>query len=105
MMDYEDEKTLNSSYVFAVGSIEFIFSDYSNMATVSNQDIVLAITERAAGAENTGIKFTSKKISNDTFLDQITEGDANAVLWIFVIIIPVVSIVAGIVVYIRRRNS
>lgn len=103
--DYDDESVLHSSYVFAFSSIEYIFSDYSNMATVSNQDIVLAITERAAGAENTGIKFTSKKISNDTFLDQVTEGDANAVLWIFVIIIPVASIVTGIVVYIRRRNS
>lgn len=103
--DYDDNADRNSSYIFAVGSIEYIFSDYSKMSTVSNQDIVLAVSERAAGAENTGIKFISKQIANDTFLDQINEGDANAVLWIFVIIIPVACIVVGIVVYIRRRNS
>ena len=29
--DYDDESVLHSSYVFAFGSIEYIFSDYSNI--------------------------------------------------------------------------
>lgn len=103
--DYNDDSEKVSSYVFAFGSIELIFSDYCNMSGVSNQDITLAAAERAVGAENTGISFTSKTITNESYLDSISESSAKSVLAIFVIIIPIACIVAGIYIYIRRRNS
>lgn len=102
---YNDDSELLSSYVYAFGSIELIFSDYCSMSAVSNQDITLAVAERAVGAEDTGISFTSKTITDESFSDSISEASVRVVLTIFVIIIPIACIAAGVYIYIRRRNS
>ena len=89
----------------AFSSVEFIYSQYSDYYNVSNKDIAFAASERAANAENIGISFISKTITNESFADKVTESSVAVIRAIFVIIIPIIIIATGIYVYIKRRNA
>ncbi|MBR5223308.1 MAG: GldG family protein [Clostridia bacterium] len=103
--DYDDDNNLIENYVFAFSSVEFIYGDYSEMIDISNKDIAFQVAERAVGAEKTGISFVSKTIDNQSFGASITESSRNVMSIIFIGVIPILVIAAGIFVYIRRKNS
>ena len=100
---YENE--LVASYVTVFSSVEFIYSQYNEYADVSNKEITLACAERAAGAEDIGIHFTTKTIKDESFADSVNQAEANAIRIIFMFLIPVALIVAGIYIFIRRKNA
>lgn len=103
--DYDDDNNEIASYVFAFGSYEFIKSAYNEQSSVSNKNISLACAERAVGAENTGISFVSKTITNESFSDSVSQSSANVVRIIFMFLLPAISIAAGIYIFIRRKNA
>ncbi len=103
--DYDENNDEIESYVFAFSSIEFIAGTYSETASFSNKNIAFKVAERAIGTENTGISFISKTITNQSYDGAVTEGSRNAMIIIFVIAIPLCIVVAGIYVYIRRKNA
>lgn len=103
--DYDDDNNLIASYVMAFSSTDFINSVYNEQSNVSNKNVLLAAAERAAGAEDTGISFISKTITDESFADSVSQGSANAIMLIFMLIIPLGILAVGIVVYIRRRNA
>lgn len=105
MSDYDDENNKISSYVFAFSSVEFIQSDYNEQSSVANKDITLAAAERAVGLENTGISFISKTITNESFSDAVTAASAGIVRILFMFVLPIICIVAGIYIFIRRKNA
>ena len=105
LYDYENGETQIDSYVFAFSSVEFIESSWAEYSSLSNKDITLRCTDRAAGVEDTGISFLSKTISTENFSSEVTQQKANAFRIIFMVVIPVMIIAAGIYVYIRRRNA
>jgi len=94
-----------SSYVMAFSSVQFIQSDYNELSSVSNKDITIAVAERAVGAEDSGILFVSKVITNENYTDKVTESSVVLIRIIFMGLLPVVLIVLGIYVYIKRRNA
>ena len=100
---YENE--LVASYVTAFSSVEFIYSQYNEYSDVSNKEITLACAERAAGADNVGIHFTTKTITDESFADSVNQAEANAIRIIFMFLIPVALIVAGIYIFIKRKNA
>ncbi len=103
--DYNEDNDLIENYVFAFSSVEFIYGDYSEMVSISNKDIAFQVAERAVGAEKTGISFVSKTIDNQSFAVSVTESSRNVISIIFIGIIPLLIITAGVYVYIRRKNS
>ena len=103
--DYNDDNKEISSYVMVFSSIQFINSDWAEYAQLSNKNISLAVTERAAGIEDTGISFISKTITNESFADSVNSAGSNAIMIIFMILIPVAMIALGIVIFIRRKNA
>ncbi len=100
---YENEPV--ASYVTAFSSVEFIYSQYNEYSDVSNKEITLACAERAAGADNIGIHFTSKTITDESFADSVNQAEANAIRIIFMFLLPISLIVAGIYIFIRRKNA
>ncbi len=104
-MTYDKDNVEINNFVFAFSSIGFIYSDYAEMAQISNKDIAFAAAERAVGAEDTGISFVSKTIENESFADAVTQSSANAINIIFMILLPVCLVATSIYVYIRRKNS
>ena len=103
--DTNIDKEEVSSYVMAFSSVEFIYSDWAEYNDLSNKNIALAATDRASGADNSGISFISKTIANQSFADSVTEGNVALVRIIFMILIPLVVIVMGVVIFIRRKNA
>lgn len=103
--DYNDDNEPIASYVTAFSSSHFLDSEYSETASVSNKNILFAVTERASGAEDSGISFVSKYITNESFSDKVTAASANIIRIIFMFALPIVTIAAGVYVYIKRRNA
>ncbi len=103
--DYNSDNEKISSYVIAFGSTDYIASAYSEQSSVSNKDITLAAAERASGAESTGISFISKTITEESFATDVTESSVNVIRFIFMLFLPVLSIVTAIIIYIKRRNA
>lgn len=104
-MTYDKDNVEINNYVFVFSSTEFIYSDYAEMAQISNKNIALAAAERAVGAEDTGISFVSKTIENESFSDSVTQSSSSLITIIFMIALPVGLLATSIYVYIRRKNS
>ncbi len=104
-VNYDSDNNELKSYVFAFSSVEFIYSSYNEQSSVSNKNITLAAAERAVGAEDTGISFVSKTITNESFSDSVTESSLRVVRAIFMIIFPIACVVIGIYIFIRRKNA
>lgn len=104
-MDYDDDNKEISNFVYAFSSIDFIHSEYAEYASYSNKDLVLAATEKAMNAEDTGISFVSKVLSDESYANSVTESSANIVRIIFMVLIPVVILAAGIYIFVKRRNA
>ncbi len=104
-MTYDKDNVEINNYVFAFSSTEFIYSEYAEMAQVSNKNIAFAAAERAVGAEDTGVSFVSKTIEDESFSDSVTQSSANLINIIFMIALPVALLATSIYVYIRRKNS
>ena len=105
MSDYDDDNNKISSYVMAFGSVEFIKSEYNEQSSVANKNITLAAAERAVGAEDTGISFVSKTITDESFSDSVTESSAQIIRILFMFVLPIVCIALGIYIFIRRKNA
>ncbi len=94
-----------SSSVIAFSSIEFIQSEWAEYAAYSNKNITLKCTEAAAHVSEEKITFVVKTITDENFMDSVSEGSVNAVRTIFMVALPAVMIALGIYIYIRRKNA
>ena len=103
--DYDDDNNPIASYVMAFGSVEFIYSDYAEYEQVQNKNMTLAVAERAVGAEDGGVYFAPKTISEESFAEKVTEQSTGVIRIIFMFLLPIASLVAGVVIYIKRRNA
>lgn len=104
-LDYDDDNNVITSYVFAFSSVEFIQSAYNEQSSVANKNITLAAAERAVGAENTGISFISKTITNESYSDSVSNASAKVIRILFMFVLPIVCIAVGIYIFIRRKNA
>ncbi|MBQ6884505.1 MAG: GldG family protein [Clostridia bacterium] len=103
--DFDSENNAITSYIMAFASVEFVQSEWASYEALSNQDIVMACTDRAAHVGDTSMTFTSKVITNESFATKVNASNTKLVAVVFMLIIPVVIIAAGIVVFVRRRNA
>ncbi len=103
--DFDSDNNKITSYIMAFSSVEFVQSEWASYADLSNQDIVMSCTDRAAHVGDTSMTFTSKVITNESFASEVNQGNTRLVLIIFVFVIPIIVIAAGIVVFVRRRNA
>lgn len=103
--DYDSDNNLLTSYIMAFSSVEFVQSTWASYSDLSNQDIVMACTDRASHVGDTTMTFTSKVITNESFASAVTANSTKIVTIIFMFAIPVIIIAAGIVVFVRRRNA
>lgn len=103
--DRDDDNNPLTSYVMAFSSVEYVQSTWASYSDLCNQDIVMATTDRAAHVGDTSITFTSKVIENESFASAVTANGSKVVNIVFMFVIPIVIVVIGIVVFVRRRNA
>lgn len=104
-LDYDDDNNAISSYVVAFSSTDFIYSNYNEESSVSNKNMTVSMAERATGADKSDIYFVSKTITNESFATSVTQAQTTAIQIIFMALLPVLCIAAGIYIYIKRRNA
>lgn len=95
----------DESYIMAFSSTEYIESEWAENSSLQNKELVLAVANRAVGADYSEISFVEKSITEESYADSVSASDVERVRNIFMIIIPVVMVIIGIVVFIRRRNA
>ena len=93
------------STVIVFSSAQFIQSDWAENSRLSNKDVVLATADMATGVTETGVKFTSKTITNASFYESVTAAGVSAINIIFMILLPLATLATGIIVFIRRKNA
>ncbi len=103
--DFDKDNNQITSYIMAFSSVEFVQSQWASYNELSNQDIVMACTDRAAHVGDTSMTFTSKVITNESFATKVNANNTKLVAIVFMLMIPVVIIAWGIVVFVRRRNA
>ena len=104
-VSYDNDTKEISSYIMAFSSVEFIYSEWAEYDSLSNKNMVLAATDRAAKIDDSGISFISKTITNESFADTVNASDVAVIRIIFVGLLPIACIVAGIVIFFRRKNA
>lgn len=102
---YNSNNDLIKNNVIVFSSTDFVYSDFTEYEDTSNKNIAFAAAERAVGAEDTGISFVTKVITDQSFATSVTESSANNVLIIFVIALPLLIIGVCIFVCVWRRRS
>lgn len=103
--NYDADDNEIETRVAVFSSVAFLDSEYNETASVSNKDVAFAMTERASGTADMGISFISKSITNESFLQTVSQSSADIIRIIFMFVLPIVIIVIGIVIYIKRRNA
>lgn len=103
--NYDADNNEIETRVSVFGSVEFLDSQYTESANYSNKEFTFAMAERAAGVDDTGISFISKSITNNSFIQSVSQASASAIRNIFMFIVPIAVIVVGVYIYIKRRNA
>ncbi|MCQ2440271.1 MAG: GldG family protein [Clostridia bacterium] len=102
---YDSDNNEISSYVTAFGSVDLRDPQNNESATVATKNLTLAVAERSCGSENTEISFITKSLSNESFSDSVSQKSYVFIIIIFMFILPIAVLVAGIYIFIKRRNS
>ncbi len=95
------ENTPHYSYVFAVGSKYFIADDYLDQK-YGNQDIIYTIM-RAMGKVQVPMDLKFKVFEDESLVITTSEADSWTIALTFVI--PLCLVVAGIIIFIRRKHA
>lgn len=99
---FDDSNRQVFSNVLVIGSSETLDETFTATTYYNNAEYFLSILNTMTG-KNTGISIVAKDLKSTTF--DIDQGTVNKYFIIFIVIIPVVVLAAGIVVFIRRRTK
>ncbi len=99
---FNDDNTESYSQVLALGS-EFLLDDSILQATqYANSQWILSVTNQMTGKTTSGITIEPSKIGGELF--ELTDAQISIYKWTFILVIPLIVLVIGIVVWIRRKN-
>ena len=92
----------DASYVLACGSTEFVSQELMESNAYGNTDLLLSAL-RTMGQEPVPVGITFKAFADKT-IDTITTAESTQYTVILTVIPPVVALIAGIFVIVRRKN-
>ena len=93
----------NKSCLIAIGSPYMFMDQFLATTTYNNADYLVNMVNIQSDKPETGIIIAPKN-TNSQYLG-IKVDQANALLTLFAVVIPIVLLIAGAVVWIRRRNK
>lgn len=97
----DDNDTLYSS-VIAVGSEGLLSDTYLQYSQYQNSEYFISVINGLTG-KTAGITITPKTITGNVF--DITQQQKTVLKWTFCLGVPVVVLVVGIVIWVRRKNK
>lgn len=93
-----------ASYVIAYAGSDFISQKWYQYEVVANLNFTLDTFNAATGNSETPFNFVAKTITSESFLVNVTEAKTTTMKWVFMAAVPLVLIVLGTVVWIRRKS-
>lgn len=99
---FNNDNTEGYSQVLVLGS-EFLLDDSVLQATqYANSQWILSVTNQITGKTTSGITIEPSKIGGELF--ELTDAQISIYKWIFILVIPLIVLVIGVVVWVRRKN-
>ncbi len=96
---------LKKSYVAAFSSFDFIYSQWAQYSQLGNMEAALNTAIVTAGFDtDSQLLFLDKTVTVESFADKVSEFGAITIRIIFMILIPILLIAAGVIIWLRRRN-
>ena len=102
-LSYDVDNNRQTSYVVAFSSVQFIQSPLAEFESSDNKDVVLYCTDLAANVTEGEVKFLTKTITTESYMNDVTVNGVKGIRAIFMIILPLATLALGVYVYIRRR--
>ncbi|WP_028509010.1 GldG family protein [Ruminococcus sp. NK3A76] len=90
------------SNILAIGGASIISDQVLAYDQYQNREYILSVINGLTG-KTKGITVTPKVISGNIF--DINEGQKTKLKWTFIVIIPVIVLITGLVIWIRRKNK
>ena len=91
-----------SSRIVAIGGMEFLNTSFLQTASVNNSQLIMNIFNVSCNKEE-GITLTPKSYNASTF--EITDAQKNGLAIGFVIVLPLLLIISGIVIWVKRLHK
>ena len=91
-----------SSRIVAIGGMEFLNTSFLQTASVNNSQLIMNIFNVSCNKEE-GITLTPKSYNTSTF--EITDAQKNGLVIGFVIVLPLLLIISGIVIWVKRLHK
>lgn len=105
----EDAVSINAEYitsnVIVYSGTNFISKEWVDYSYITNLNIVLDTVNYCSGATDNPFNFVAKTIVNDNYLALVTETNATIIKIVFMAALPVVLIITGLAVWIRRKRT
>lgn len=99
---FNNDNTESYSQVLVLSS-EFLLDDSILQATqYANSQWILSVTNQITGKTTSGITIEPSKVGGELF--ELTDAQISIYKWIFILVIPLIVLVIGIVVWVRRKN-
>lgn len=98
----EKENEPRFSNVLAVASIDFISDTYTSGSYLGNDELMLSLMNTCAGRVTETYEIENKSIDYSSFTP--TEVQSNTIFIICVIVIPVLTVVLGVVLFVIRKR-
>lgn len=99
------DNVLKQSYVVAFASESVVSADLASYSSIGNMDAAVNTANLVSGVEDSGFSFYMKTIDTESYYDQVTQSGADAITIIFQWGIPLLLVVWGIVVFVRRSRK
>lgn len=90
------------SNVLAVASIDFISDTYTSGSYLGNDELILSLINTCAGRVSDTYEIENKEIDYSSFTP--TEVQANVIFVVCVAVIPILTVVLGVVLYVVRKR-
>ena len=90
------------SNIIVYGAVETLADSYLSFSQFSNREYVLSLINGVTHKTSTGVTIEPKVITGNVY--DLTDSQKSGLQWTFTLIIPVVVLVIGGVIWLRRKN-
>lgn len=99
---FNDDNTTSYSQVLAIGSEYILYDSILQASQYVNSQWILSVTNTMTGKTTTGITIEPSKVGGSLF--ELTNAQISIFKWVFNAAIPLIVLIVGIVVWLRRKN-
>jgi hypothetical protein len=99
---FNDDGTTDYSNIFVCGSVTMFSDQYLMYTQFQNREYLLSVINGMTGKTTTGITIEPKVITGNIF--DVNSKSVTTLKIIFIGVIPAITLITGLVIWLRRKN-